>query len=90
MFVNIKVRDFRPFVTGSDESKSDHMAGKSVPRTLLLLHRSLSAQSSALPFIKWHCLLAVRYETLHQTLNVFLAIKILRNSCTQVRTSHCK
>jgi len=43
---------FKPFVTGSEESEWDHMAGKLASSTLLLLQLS-----QALSCIKWDCLL---------------------------------
>jgi len=39
---------FQPFTTGSNRYGSDHMAGKLVSPTLLLLHRSQLSQALSL------------------------------------------
>lgn len=65
------------FVTGSDESGRDHVADKSACPSLLLLCRSLSAQSSPTSKFGWllSCLVGRGFEIFLQPFCVFHASK---------------
>ena len=66
---------FQTFVTGSEESRCNHVVGESASLSLSWYCAGNSQLSQVLPFPKWDCFRALWNGNLLQSFNVFFASK---------------